>query len=333
MTMILAALAMLQSGAVAVPPSAIARAAPDGGVQVTVQIVRAKDREMVPFEYVRNTIMIQAQLGGQAGWMVIDTGAQHSVIDTGLAKQIGASIIPMRGQITAAGGHPVPKQRVDDVALVIPHLFSVRMPMLAIDLQLASRAAGRRIVGIVGDDLLSNMVMGVDRREGRIILIPGGKMTLNCPAPCKNGAPKPIPLMRINTARGPVEQIAATIGGKVLRLALDTGSDSGLSLTPAAWQRVKPEDAQIFARHSVGASGVTDEVQASRLPKVLLGDVEVDDVDVQIRPWDSSYGDGILGMGILARYSIIMDIKAGQLFLIRADAAPSSLPAPVFSKP
>jgi predicted aspartyl protease len=295
-----------------------------------VQFVRAKDVQPVPFEYSNNTIMIEAELAGQHGWMLIDTGAPHTVIDTSLAKELGRTIVPMKGDMLTVGGHAVPRERVDDVALVVPHHFSIRMPMLALDLSSASRSAHRRIVGIIGNDLISHMLLWVMKPQGELILLPGGNVNFTCKGPCTDASiPRPIPIDKVADH----EEVVATIGGRALRLKIDTGDAGGIALTREAWERVKPADAQVFTRTSIGASGVVDKVQSSRLPQVSIGATTVEDVRVDVLQLGPSDADGLIGMGVLSRYSFALDTKRGQLWLVPAPSDPSKLPPPVLSKP
>jgi hypothetical protein len=159
-----------------------------------------------------------------------------------------------------------------------------------------------------------------------------GKLNVSCKTPCPI-PPQPIPLERVRTTNGPMERLTASVGGHPLKLTLDTGFSGGMSLTPAAWERVKPVDAQVFARVSTGVSGITDKVQASRLPKVSFGSTEVENVQAEVQHWDPSFGDGVVGMAVLSSYSFTLDIKAGQLWLLPAPADTTKLPPPVLSKP
>jgi predicted aspartyl protease len=322
------AAAVLQSSASQLPAAQV-QSSPNTE-HVTVQFVRAKDVQPVPFEYVDNLIMIEAELAGQQGWMMIDTGSAHSVIDRGLAKELGRTIVPMKGGITTLGGHKVPQERVDDIALVIAHHFSVRMPMLAIDLASFSRATHRRVMGIIGNDIVSNMLLWVMKPQGQLILQPGGKFNLKCSGPCTDvSSLQPIPITRMTGH----EDVVASVGGRSLKLKIDTGDASGVDLTAAAWAQVKPADAQVFTRTSTGASGITDKVQSSRLPEVTLGAKTIDDVRVDVQRFETADEDGVLGMEVLGRYSFALNARTGQLWLFPAPADTSNLPPPVISKP
>jgi predicted aspartyl protease len=304
--------AVLQAGG---PPVAAAPATTQG-TRVTAHLWVDPQKRAVPFEYVEGTILIQAEIAGHHGWMLIDTGASNSVVDSTLAQSAKLAVGPTEGQIYSAGGHLVPRRKVEDVPLVIPSLFSVRMPMISTDLSPLAQIAKRPVIGVIGFDLLSNMLLAVDRKAGTLVLLPG-KATMRGPV-------KAIPLVRA----GDRVQIAATIDGKPVRLTLDTGYAAGLSLTADAWARVKRADAQVFVRSSMGASGKVDEVPASRVPQISLGGVEAGDLEVRISPWAPIYGDGVLGMALLASSSFLLDIKNGQLWLIPQASDTSKLRAP-----
>lgn len=289
-----------------------------GDFNVKVQLLFPSHRQPVPFDYVDNKIMIEGDIGGQQGWLLIDTGGSHSVVDSGLAKQLGLKTMVMNGDLIGTSRHRIPKLFVADVPLVIPNHFSVRMPMFGIDLQPLSRSSRRRVIGVIGDDLISNLLLVVMKPTASLILLPATSLAVGC-----NGCPeppRPIALTRIDTPTGAKEQLAATVDGRPLRLTLDTGFTAGLGLTPEAWARVKPAGASLAVRPSLGAGGVVDQVGASRLPRIMLGTIEVRDVGVEVQPWDPSVGDGVLGMGVLSRFSFSIDTKSGQMWLIQDGA-------------
>lgn len=327
MSLILAvAAAAMQSSPTAQPPPAPRQTAE----HFTIQFIRAKDVQPIPFETVDNLILIEAEIGGQQGWMLIDSGSSNTAIDSGLAKELGRTIVPLKGDMLTTGGHPIPRARVEDVALVIPHQFSVRMPMLALDLASVSRASHRRIVGVIGNDIISNMILWVMKPQGQLMLIFGGNLDISCKAPCTDPSIlQPVPITRLSDH----EEVVVNVAGSVLKLKLDTGTGAGIELTSAAWDRVKPADAQVFTRTSVGASGIVDKVLSSRLPEVMLGPKKIQDVSVDVQQLSPSDGDGIIGMGVLSRYSFALDTKKGQLWLQPAPTDTSKLPPPVLSKP
>lgn len=170
--------------------------------------------------------------------------------------------------------------------------------------------------------MLAQLATVLDKRSGELrFLIGTGPVKIT-------GGPasfKPIPVK----IEGDRLRTSAMVGSQALSLTIDTGEHAGLALSPAAWARVKPNDAQIFQRKIKGASGVGDTIAASRLPEVTIGTAVSSDVEVVVLPQQSKDGDGTIGMGVLARYSLVLDPRHGQMLLIATATPTASLPAPV----
>lgn len=75
----------------------------------------------------------------------------------------------------------------------------------------------------------------------------------------------------------------------------------------------------------IGATGAPAQVEYCRLPGLSLGGLDVADVPVQVMDLDAAlpgffepHGvDGVLGLGVLSRFGMVLDMPAGELRLSR----------------
>lgn len=302
------ALALLAAAPAAPTPTPAALPA-----TVAVRFGVPAERHPVPFEWLTDHVLFQVEVAGRTVWALLDNGAVHSVVDAGVATAAGLVAGPADGISYTTGGHYIARRYVPDVAVAVPGNFATRMPLMVVDLAGASRAAGRPIGAVIGHDVLSAMPAVVDRERRTLLITPGSF--------AGGGGARAVPLIRA----GDLDQVDARIGATALRLTIDTGLEAALGLPPATWVRVRPPGAAVTRRATTGASGVRDVEQASTVPALTLGETEVRDLDVRISPWPARFGDGVIGMGLLARSSFVLDIPAGKLWLL---PPPTPTPAP-----
>ena len=273
----------------------------------TLSLTFDRNRRKVPIEYIQGCIAFQAEVAGRNVWVLLDSGAARSVIDTQLAAAGGLTIEPANGTIRTIAGE-VPRRRVRNVSIALPGQFSGSLSMAAVDLAQASQAAARKIEAVFGHDLLSVVAVAAYRREGLINFAPSGTSITQGPGVNVTL----IPITRV----GDLDQINVKVGNRQLTLTLDSGLDYDVSLAPAAWERVKPNGAQVFDRSTTSADGRQIATRGSRLPSLIMGGITLNDLNVSVHPWPEAYRDGAIGIGLLSRNDFLLDIGAHRLYLV-----------------
>lgn len=258
-------------------------------------------RVPLPYESLNGLIAFKATVAGREVWVLLDTGAERSVIDTGLAAAVGLKVGPPEGVIRTSTG-TVPKRRVSNVPIVVDKQFEVVAPAVAgMDLKPLSDTVGRKIEFILGAEFLGMMQVMVDPGPRTINLLPSGALN----------APPNFPFVPLQ----PGFQIEAMVGDKPVSVGIDTGSTAGLTLSPEAWARVGPADAKRGTTVMSAADGQPHLVDVFVAPKLTIGRASRTDVKVQVIPRPAK-GDGLLGMGVLGQFFLVVDAKAGKLWLM-----------------
>jgi predicted aspartyl protease len=303
------AVAVLLAGTLTAQEAAPAPAAPlvepgalaSQPLTVKASFVGMSTRVPLPYESLNGLIAFKATVAGREVWTLLDTGAERSVIDTGLAAAVGLKVGPPEGVIRTSTG-TVPKRRVSNVPIVVDKQFEVVAPAVAgMDLKPLSDTVGRKIEFILGAEFLGLMQVMVDPGPRTINLLPSGvlKAPPNFPS---------VPLL-------PGLQIEALVGNKPVSVGIDTGSTAGLTLSPEAWARVGPADAKRGATVMAAADGQPHLVDVFVVPKLTIGRASRTDVKVQVIPRPTK-SDGLLGMGVLGQFFLVVDAKAGKLWLM-----------------
>lgn len=309
-TLLAAFLALAAFPGQAQTPPAPQPAAPTG-YKATVTFFLDARRKPLPIELFRGIALFKATLGGRDVWMMLDNGADRSLIDVKLLEPLGISSEAREGSKVRTPTGTLPYRVALDVPLVIPGQLEIRMPMAAIDLSAMSGALGHPIDAVLGADLLNNMVFALDAGRGILQLMPVGAKV--------NFQVQPI----ILTKGKP--QLEVTVDGKPVQLTIDLGYSGEVSLSPEAWARVGPPDAKKETRLSTHAEGQAYSIDHSSVPTVTIGGVERRNVGVDIRPIPAKDGEGWIGMGLMSQFVMVMDMTAGKLWLIpRLPSTPSA---------
>ncbi|TFI59456.1 hypothetical protein E2493_04495 [Sphingomonas parva] len=259
------------------------------------------ERTPLRYETASGHIFFRVAANGQETWALLDSGAGMALIDLGFARSIGAALeaAPSVSQ-TASDGTVLPGTLAPDVEIVAPHQFETRMPLVALDLTDASRALGRPIGIVIGASLLNHLGVHIDpvRRELGFTR-KGTKLGSDfTPLPLHEG-----------------RFVEMTIGKTGVRLAVDTGSDGAISLTRAAWARSGETAPALGTTTARGAGAGALRGVYTFVPQVTIGPFTERAVKVDIGDWPTAAQDGALGMGFLGRFTIVLDIGGGTLWL------------------
>ncbi len=270
---------------------------------VSSAIAYAAPTSSVPFILYRNKIMFDALVEGRKASALLDSGADFSVVDSRFAAAAG-----LKGGKTvalAATSGNISTQIVPAVQLAIPGEFKATMPMLSADLSQASRLIGRPIDIIVGGDVMRKNALSLMFSRNRFDLVPSGAQPAGYTA---------IPLTRVNhTVLVPV-----MIGGKAIRAQVDFGSGSDLRISPEAWAQARPPGVRVTSTVSGAVNGRLASESKARIPELRIGRFVEHQADVRIAPMPRhlvGHADALLGLGVMARYDLLLDIPAGKLWL------------------
>lgn len=264
-----------------------------------------------PYKIVRGLIVFRVAVAGREVWAILDNGAQASFMDEAFARDAGLTLGLPAGEYLTPSGARLPSRRVFDVSLAVPGAFEARLPTVqALDTAVMSEHMGRKIDFVFGHDLVRHLVIQVSRSHGSFRMGPSGRVS----------APPGVPLVPLLDGSALVEP---RIGGKPVRLMIDLGSNSGVTLIPQAWERLGL-GLETYPAARANADGRPQRVKTAMLPQINLGSVAVDAVEATIAPWAGiDVADGVLGMGVLGRYPFMIDIGQGKLWLLdKSPAAP-----------
>jgi predicted aspartyl protease len=262
-----------------------------------------EQRAPVVFETVNGLILFKASVAGREVWANLDTAATSTMIDIELARSAGFALDPAKKTIRTPRGE-VPMQRLtSEVSILIPGQIETHHPGLAtVDMAAVSKLTGHKIELVMGADFLKAVALLIDPSRKSLQFAPSGVFR---PPP---GA------MEIDVHGEKPPRIEVTIGKEKAIVTLDTGYTGNLALTSEAWARIVPKGASTGTSISSGADGRPHASQSTVLPEIQIGPLILKDVLVGESP-TASENEGLMGMGILGKFRLVLDLKRGKLWL------------------
>jgi predicted aspartyl protease len=259
-------------------------------------------------------VELSARVAGAPVSAVVDSGAQYSAIDADLAKRLrlpAASPIP----IVAFGvsGPPRLTQAVRlDADLGRFALKGVRAATL--NLGALTGLTRQPFSMLLGRDFLRAVVADLD--------FPGQRAAFYAAQ-----AWRPPPDAVSASARAETGALMVDVaieGGPPIQVLLDTGSTGALAMTSEAARQVGLLDGRPMRRGpSVTLGGVGEDGIVKARELVFAGH-SLRDVDVQV--FEPSAGaavpSGLLGLGVLERFRVTLDLSRGRLFLTGPEHPP-----------
>lgn len=264
----------------------------------------------VPFELINNHVYLAASIDGKPARMLVDTGGVN-LLTTGAAARFGLASegkLPGRGagdERVEVGTARAKEIRLGDAVLREPVFYVIGLdPLPAME--------GTDLDGLVGFEMFRRFRVTIDY-SARVL-------TLTDPE--RFAPPASAHVVAFDLAeRTPI--VSGTLDGLPVRVTIDTGSRSSLTLhSPFVRQQ------GLVARYSAAPERVTgwgvggpSRGRPARLGTLLLGDVPIRDIAGDLYLGDKgSFANpdvsGNLGGGVLRRFTVTFDYDAKKMYLV-----------------
>jgi predicted aspartyl protease len=229
----------------------------------------------VPFEFVRNQIVVQVKIGGKGPFtMLVDTDTDPSAIDTATARELGLQA-GAKGSTASGGG--------TDATVVYPtklpavelgSIVAREVPAATIDLSKLAGKIGKPIQGVLGYSFLKDRIIQIDYENSKL------RFFAESPYPQIQLGPNTVNRISLPFRRedGDVLIDSVFINNEKMRATLDTGSSGTFSLTPEAVAVLALEDqGRDSENDSLGYNG-DYKTKSGVLKTVRLGRFSLDSV-------------------------------------------------------
>lgn len=249
----------------------------------------------IPFEYHNGLLWLRVAAPGSDRRMefLIDTGAAASVVDRRTAERVGWPLedeVSVRGVDAQQEANWTPTEKISFDGVEWSHKF------VAVDLRKLSYACDRPVDGLLGADFFRGRIAQFDYANQVLRLLPPGTVvsgSMTLPLRLNQGA-FCVPL-RVN-------------GSFAKWVRLDTGCAK-----PLHW--VTKDIGRETSSPQV-CIGLADVQVPFATATVQIGRERIGPVEVGLHKHEIFVGEaGLLGNGLLSRYVVTLDTRAGRLVL------------------
>jgi hypothetical protein len=273
----------------------------------------------IDFKFVDSKrIFIPAKVNGRESTLLLDSGAETTVLGHGLADDAGIHCSGRIGMQGAGGSDAAALCK--SVSIQLGNATITGIVATELDLDAVGRVVGVPIAAILGQEVFNAFVVDIDFENRRIAFVAQGSFKM--PDGARRVGLKPVMGNRV---------LDISVEGKPpIPVFFDLGNGSPLDLFPSYW---KPEHLLTDRAHrdsQTGGAGGKQPIIIATLRTVSLSDFTFRNVPtnftVEAATTENSYRvKGNLGMQILSRFRLVTDYAADELYL---------LPDPkVFSQP
>ena len=275
----------------------------------------------MPFDlFAGSRIYIPATVNGVETEVLLDSGAEMTVLDKAFAERLG---LTLGGDVAAVGtGGVGSAQFASGVTIALDGIAFADRTVAVIDFEAISRAIGHPLPVVLGKDAFNGLILDID--------FPGRRIAFHERA----GFAPPEGLTEVRlVSTGAIRAVPLSIEGRPpVLFDFDTGNGGALIIYPAY---AGAEGLLQNRRSSTVLSGAVGGVRESGIATVRsldLAGFEVRDVPTVFPPAgpsavDSDRTAGNVGLGVLGRFRLVTDFAGDRLWL-GADPAALAQPFP-----
>ena len=269
----------------------------------------------IDFEfYGDRQIFFPVKVNGHDTLALLDNGAFASFLDTSYAASIGLS--PIGAFNTPGTGGVGTSGRIGDVDIQVGAMTLRDLTVGALDFATLARGLHHPLPVILGDEAFNELIVDIDFAHHRIAF--HDPATFSLPPGAVH-----VPVVRQQGSR----LVALSLdGGAPALFAIDLGDASALDVSPAYADEHKLLQGRLALQgRGMGVGGMTPDATAT-LNTVEFAGMTFNSVPATFpQAWPSAtYTDkvhGLLGVGILSRFRLIIDWAHDGLYVIpNADA-------------
>lgn len=257
----------------------------------------------------RTRIFIPARVDGHDTVVLLDSGAEATVLDAAFAASIG---LEGSGEVTALGTGGTQQARfLPDLDIELGALRLGGVTGVAIDLADTAAALGHPLPVILGKEIFNETVVEID--------FVGRRIAFHDPA--RFVAPDGFASVPVLTGPAGVREVEVRVEDDApIRTVFDLGNGGPLVLFPAYWQREGWLLGRRTTRSLGGAVGGLREQSVARVRTLGLGPFALADLPTSLSPGGGTALEGTrtlgnVGLPVFARFHLIVDFPHDRLLL------------------
>ena len=268
----------------------------------------------IPFELTGNLILLRARLNDSAPLLfILDTGATDTVIDSQLAKTLRLKAL---GRTVETGGAGTASALIfKATSLKLPNVEATNLTLYGLPIDSLSAPLGRKISGVIGNDILKQLVVEVDYASEVISFYePEGYQY------SRAGDVIPITF----ESNYPFVRARITLDGRRViegKFEIDSGATNAILFnTPFVDRNRLLEGFSKSNQVRTGGVGGSAVAFSGRVKSMSLGSFQLENLIARFsraRRGDdaSAKYDGLIGVEILRRFKVVFDYSRRRMML------------------
>jgi hypothetical protein len=278
-----------------------------------VRLLSGKSSARIPFQLSSNLILVPVELNNSAtSWFIFDTGADSTVVDTELAKTLG---LKSSGKIVGSGSAGTAEATIlKGVRLGLPGVEVTDLTVAVLKLDFLSTSLGRRVSGIVGNDITKQFTVEIDYGSQVINFYESASYRYS-------GSGALVPLAMKEDL--PFVHGRVSLGNRVVdgTFEIDSGSTGAILFnTPF----VKNQGLLALLGKSsttrIGGVGGTAGASLGRIESISLGKMTIRNPVARFSQatkgdYASAEYDGLIGGEFLRRFKVVLDFPRQTMIL------------------
>jgi Aspartyl protease len=267
----------------------------------------------LPIHFVGKSVFVEATVNSKTGYYLFDSGAPNLILNSQYFQDDDAMFI--ESDLLGFNGEALTTKSLWTQDFSLGGISLENNYALLLDLSTMERIKHIRIDGIIGYEVIKNMVWKIDFDRKELQMMPSvAKHPISWP--CNLPPTDSVDLY----FSGHIPYIIINLSGKRLRMGIDTGSERNLLqdklIKPASFQQ----------RGLLKLAGLTAEVQRLRVGFVSdfsMGNLQADSLEVvladlrQVSDELPTRLDGLLGISFLKDHHIAINYQQGKLYFWR----------------
>jgi len=253
---------------------------------------------------VDGTLLVEARINGTLAVLLIDTGAEHSLLDRGFAQRLGLRPVGVSNIQRLDWSGQTEVVLITDLNIQSAHANSIEM--MTDDLSASSDALGVTIDGVLGDDILRDFAATLDYSAGSVTFGPISAM--------HHGVP--VKLYKI----GNLYLVHLSSDGVSLAFLLDTGTNFSV-LSSSGWSKLNQSKEALLTIDGVRSSGTSATSKLVCIHQMRIGSASYENLPMRLVPPTSAgvlanlQVNGLLGGDFLRRFIVSLDLANEFLYL------------------
>ena len=253
-------------------------------------------------------IYIPARVNGREVEVLLDSGADTTVLDKSFAESIGRHMVGS-GVATGSGGEQ-DSGYAKDVTIEIGNI-TLRAPTVAvIDLAEVANRIAIPLPVILGKDVFLQSIVDIDPSKPTIAFHDPARFTPPADATM-------VPLEPLGSLRVVPVSVEGLPDAPMI---FDLGNGGYMSLTPAYWQKHNLLNGRTSSTRSSGAIGGEQINHVATLKTIRFAGVTFRDVPAELSApnieTDSEREAGNVGMPLLRRFRMMIDFPNSRMFVV-----------------